>query len=185
MTGPHSPTRPGRQALVAAGGGHPGKWVTLLREAVPKVSGVAVLAVSQTPAHHTYWKEIQGVARALKMTPQRLEVAGPDEIENAFSRLGLGRVQGLIVLPHAITSTRRAEIARLAAKHRLAGMYPDRQYVEGDGLMSYAANFSDLHRRTAAIVDKILKRRYQQTFQSSTPPSSSSSSISRPRRRLA
>jgi hypothetical protein len=84
---------------------------------------------------------------------------GPDEIENAFSRLGLGRVQGLIVLPHAITSTRRAEIARLAAKHRLAGMYPDRQYVEGDGLMSYAANFSDLHRRTAAIVDKILKRR--------------------------
>jgi ABC-type uncharacterized transport system substrate-binding protein len=159
--------------------------VTLLREAVPKVSGVAVLAVSQTPAHHTYWKEIQGVARALKMTPQRLEVAGPDEIENAFSRLGLGRVQGLIVLPHAITSTRRAEIARLAAKHRLAGMYPDRQYVEGDGLMSYAANFSDLHRRTAAIVDKILKRRYQQTFQSSTPPSSSSSSISRPRRRLA
>jgi hypothetical protein len=77
MTGPHSPTRPGRQALVAAEGGHPGKWVTLLREAVPKVSGVAVLAVSQTPAHHTYWKEIQGVARALKMTPQRLEVAGP------------------------------------------------------------------------------------------------------------
>ena len=97
------------------------------------------------------------MAKALKMTPQRLEVAGPDEIENAFSRLGLGRVQGLIVLPHAITSTHRAEIARLATKHRLAGMYPDRQYVEGDGPMSYAANFSDLHRRTAAIVDKVLK----------------------------
>ena len=45
----------------------------------------------------------------------------------------------------------------LAAKHRLPWMYPDGQYVEAGGLMSYAANFSDLHRRTAAVVDKILK----------------------------
>ncbi len=45
----------------------------------------------------------------------------------------------------------------LAAKHRLPGMYPDSQYVQAGGLMSYAANFSDLHRRAATYVDRILK----------------------------
>jgi len=134
-----------------------GKWVALLREAVPKVSRVAVLAVSQTPGHHTNWIEIQGAAKALKITPQRQEVAGPDEIEHAFASLVKGRAQGLIVLPHAVTNARRAQIVGLAAKHRLPGMYPDGQYVEAGGLMSYAANFSDLHRRAATFVDKILK----------------------------
>jgi ABC-type uncharacterized transport system substrate-binding protein len=134
-----------------------GKWVTLLREAVPTISRFIVLAVSQTPAHDRMRTEIQGAAKALKVTVQRQEVTGPDDIENAFAHLVTGRSQGLIVLPHAVTSTRRAQIVGLAAKHRLAGMYPDRQYVEAGGLMSYAANFSDLHRRTAAVVDKILK----------------------------
>jgi len=134
-----------------------GKWVALLREAVPKVSRVAVLAVSQTPGHHTNWIEIQGAAKALKITPQRQEVAGPDEIEHAFASLVKGRAQGLIVLPHAVTNARRAQIVGLAAKHWLPGIYPDGQYVEAGGLMSYAANFSDLHRRAATFVDKILK----------------------------
>ncbi len=134
-----------------------GKWVELLREAVPKLSRVAVLAVSQTPGHRPIWIEIQGAAKALKVTPQRQEVAGPDEIEQAFASLIKGRAQGLIVLPHAVTNTRRTQIVGLAAKHRLPGMYPDSQYVEAGGLMSYAATFSDLHRRAATYVDKILK----------------------------
>ncbi len=134
-----------------------GKWVELLREAVPKLSRVAVLAVSQTPPHRTIWTEIQGAAKALKVTPQRQEVAGPDEIEQAFASLIKGRAQGLIVLPHAVTNTRRTQIVGLAAKHRLPGMYPDSQYVEAGGLMSYAATFPDLHRRAATYVDKILK----------------------------
>jgi putative ABC transport system substrate-binding protein len=133
------------------------KWVELLREAVPKVSRVAVLAVSQTPAARTTWIEIQGAAKALNVTPQRQEVAGPDEIEHAFASLVKGRAQGLIVLPHAVTNARRTQIVSLAAKHRLPGMYPDGQYVEAGGLMSYAANFSDLHRRAATYVDRILK----------------------------
>jgi putative ABC transport system substrate-binding protein len=134
-----------------------GKRVALLREAAPKVSRVAVLVVSQTPAHNNMWRDIQGAAKTLTMTSQRQEVAGPDEIEQAFDRLVKGRAQGLIVLPHAVTNARRAQIVGLAAKHRLPGMYPDGQYVEAGGLMSYATNFSDLHRRAAAVVDKILK----------------------------
>ncbi len=134
------------------------KWVELLREAAPKVSRVAVLTVSQTPAaHNTRWREIQGAAKALKATPQRHEIAGPEEIERVFASLIKGRAQGLIVLPHAVTNARRTQIVSLAAEHRLPGMYPDSQYVEAGGLMSYAANFSDLHRRAATFVDKILK----------------------------
>jgi putative ABC transport system substrate-binding protein len=140
------------------------KWVELLREAVPRVSRIAVLTISQTRAADTQWREIQGAAQASKATPQRHEIAGPDEIGHVFASLIKGRAQGLIVLPHAVTNARRTQIVSLAAEHRLPGMYPDSQYVEAGGqyveaggLMSYAANFSDLHRRAATVVDKILK----------------------------
>ncbi len=133
-----------------------GKWLELLREAAPKISRVAVLAFSQ-PSHRTYWTELQAAAQALKVTPQRQEVAGPDEIEHAFASLIKGRAQGLIVLPHAVTLDRRTQIVGLAAKHRLPGMYPFSSFVEAGGLMSYGTNFSDLHRRAATYVDKILK----------------------------
>src|SRR4030095_4298603 len=101
-----------------------GKWIELLREAVPKISRVAVLAVAQTASHRTYWAQIQAAAQALRVTPQRQEVAGPDEIDHAFANLIKGRPQGLIVLPHAVTIERRTQIVDLSAKNRLAGMYP-------------------------------------------------------------
>ena len=134
-----------------------GKWVELLRQAVPKVSRVAVLAVSQTPVHRVIWTEIQVAAQALRVSPQRQEVAGPDEIEHAFASLVKGRADGLIVLPHAFTGTRRTQIVGLAAKNRLPAMYPWREFVDAGGLMSYGTNLSDLHRRAAGYVDKILK----------------------------
>ena len=89
-------------------------------------------------------------------SPARRDSWG-DEIEPAFVNLIKGRAQGLIVLPHAVTNANRARIASLAAGHRLPGMYPDSEYVEAGGLMSYAPNYSDQHRRAAAFVDKILK----------------------------
>src|SRR6266478_637712 len=134
-----------------------GKWLELLKEAVPKVSRLAVLAVSQTTAHRTFWAEIQSAAQALKVTPQRIEVAGPDEIEDAFASLIKGRPQGLIVLPHAVTFDRRTQIVALAAKHRLPGMFSASLYVEAGGLMSYGTSLIDLSRRAATYVDKILK----------------------------
>jgi putative ABC transport system substrate-binding protein len=134
-----------------------GKWVELLKETVPKISRLAVLAVSQTQSHRTYWTKIQAAAQALKVAPQRQEVAGPDEIEQAFTTLVKGRPQGLIVLPNFITIERRMQIVGLAAKHRLPGMYPFSLFVGAGGLMSYGTNLADLHRRAATYVDKILK----------------------------
>ena len=133
------------------------KWMELLSEAVPKISRIAVLAVSQAAANQQFWLEMQGAARALKLTLQLQEVAGPDDIQLAFDRLVADRAQGLIVLAHAVTNARRGQIVSLAAKHRLPGMYPDSQYVEAGGLMSYTADYSDLHRRAATYVDRLLK----------------------------
>lgn len=133
------------------------KWLELLREAVPRITRAAVLAVPQDPAHDRMRMEIERAATALKVTVQRQAVIGPDDVEPAFADLVKGGAQGLIVLPHAVTNARRTQIASLATKNRLAGMYPDGQYVEAGGLISYAANFSDLHRRAATYVDRILK----------------------------
>jgi putative ABC transport system substrate-binding protein len=134
-----------------------GKRLELLRETVPKISRIAVLAVSGGSAQRTQWKEIQAAAKAVKVGPQYVEVAGPDEIEHAFATFIKGRAQGLIVLPRAVTVERRAQIVALAAKHRLPGIYSDRLYVEAGGLMSYGRKISDLHRQAATYVDKILK----------------------------
>ena len=133
------------------------KWMELLTEAVPKTSRIAVLAVSQSPNHRRFWLEMQGAAGAVKLTLQRQEVAGPDDLEPAFARLVADRAQGLIVLPSAVTNALRTQILSLAAKHRLPGMYPNSQYVKAGGLMSYAADNSDLHRRAATYVDRLLK----------------------------
>jgi putative tryptophan/tyrosine transport system substrate-binding protein len=144
------------------------KWVELLREAVPTVSRVAVLTVSRDLAVHPdrrecsnqncrLWYEVEGAAKAVKAIPQLQAIVEPDEIEHAFANLIKDRAQGLIVLPHAVTNANRARIASLAAGNRLPGMYPDSEYVEAGGLMSYAPNYSDQHRRAATFVDKILK----------------------------
>jgi hypothetical protein len=98
-----------------------GKWLELLSEAAPKISRVAVLAVSQTPAHHTFWTEIQVAAKALKMTTEREEIAGPDAIEDAFVSFIKGRAQGLIVLPHAVTFTYRTQIVSLSGEEPATG----------------------------------------------------------------
>jgi putative tryptophan/tyrosine transport system substrate-binding protein len=134
-----------------------GKWLELLREAVPKMSRVAVLAVADMPSHATYWTEIQSAAQTLKVIPQRQDVRTPDDIQQAFAALAKGRPQGIIVLPHAVTIERRAQIVELAAKHRLPGMYPFNLFVSAGGFMSYGPDLANLHRRAATYVDKILK----------------------------
>ena len=134
-----------------------GKWVSILKETTPKLSRIAVLAISQTSSHRTYWAEIQATAQSLKIIPQRYELGSPDEIEGVFANFMKGRAQGFIILPHFVTIERRKQIVQLAEKHQLPGIYPFSLFVEAGGLMSYGTSLADLHRRAAAYVDKILK----------------------------
>ncbi len=133
------------------------KWVELLKETAPRISRVAALVVPATPAHAAMWREIQGTAAALQVTPQAMEVRGPGDIERAFAALSRERNTGLIVLPHPVTVGNLQQILRLTLKARLPVIHAWREFPEGGGLMSYGPSLTDLYRRAAVFVDKILK----------------------------
>jgi ABC-type uncharacterized transport system substrate-binding protein len=134
-----------------------GKQVELLKEIVPKLSRVAVLGSSTNPGNAQALKEIDLAAKAFKVQLQYLEVQEPKEIEAVFHAASKGRADAVLVLLNPVALSHRKQIADLAAKNRLPAMYYAPDYVEGGGLMSYGVSFTDLYRRAATYVDKILK----------------------------
>jgi putative ABC transport system substrate-binding protein len=134
-----------------------GKRLELLKEIIPRISRVAVLANVVDPAQATSIKEIDAVGQSLGVQLQILNVQKPDEIENAFSSMVRGKVGALSVLTPAMFVLNRARIVELAAKSRLPAMYPDSRFTDVGGLMSYGPNNAERYRRAAYYVDKILK----------------------------
>jgi putative ABC transport system substrate-binding protein len=132
-----------------------GKRLELLKEAVPKISRVAVL---MNPAFHaTLLKEVDSVAKGLGVQLQLLEVQTPGDLDNAFSAMAKGRVNALAVWASPIFFTQRNKILDFAAKSRVASMFEQKEYVEAGGLMSYGINVADLFYRSATYVDRVLK----------------------------
>ena len=135
-----------------------GKHLELLKEAVPKVSRVAVLsAPAINPANAAYLRETQAAAQALGVTLQFYEVRDPKEFEGAFAAMTKSRAGALLVQAHPFIYVHARRIVDLAAKSRLPAVYPFRESVEAGGLMAYAVNAPDMFRRAATYVDKILK----------------------------
>jgi putative tryptophan/tyrosine transport system substrate-binding protein len=133
------------------------KRLELLKEAFPKVSRVAVLFDVTDAVSALEFKETQVAAQALGVTLQSMEVRGPEDFESAFLALARERANGLLTFAHALTIPNRKQIADLAAKSRLPAMYGLTEFAEAGGLMAYGPNLSDLFRRAATYVDKILK----------------------------
>jgi putative tryptophan/tyrosine transport system substrate-binding protein len=133
-----------------------GKRLELLKESVPKLLRVAVLGTS-TPTSAQVLREIEVAAAALKVQLQYVSVRGPEDIETAFREATGGRANGVLVLNSAILNSRRIQIVNLATRSRLPAMYAVPEYVEDGGLMSYSVSYTDLYRRAAVYVDKILK----------------------------
>jgi putative ABC transport system substrate-binding protein len=134
-----------------------GKRLEILREVVPKLSRVAVLGSSTATGYAQTLKEIEPAAKAFKMQLQFLDVLHAKDIETAFQAASKGRAQGVLTLNSAILGSQRAQIAELAVKTRLPVMYHQSDFVEVGGLIFYGVNVSDLNRRAATYVDKILK----------------------------
>ncbi len=135
-----------------------GKQLELLKEASPKIiSRVAVLSDSAIPGNALWLGEMKVAAKALRITLQPVDIHRPDDFERAFSAIKKEHASALSVLRNGVNNNYRARIVDFAAKSRLPAMYPDREYVEVGGLMSYGPNFADLYRRAATYVDKILK----------------------------
>ena len=134
-----------------------GKRLELLKEAFPKVSRVGVFWNPASPSNALGWKETEAAARPAAVKLQSLEVRSPDDFERVFRAATKERVNAFIVIRDNVTNIGKQKIIAFAAKHRLPAMYPDTEYVENGGLMSYAPDFLDIFRRAATHVDKILK----------------------------
>ena len=134
-----------------------GKRLELLKESFPKLSRVAVLLYPATPSSKVTMEETEQAARLLKVHLQPVGVETSNELENAFSAMNKKHAEALIKLPSAVLTSYRKQIVELAAKNRLPAMYEDRIIAEDGGLMSYGTDITDLYRRAATYVDKILK----------------------------
>ncbi len=100
---------------------------------------------------------MEGVAKALRLELLSLEVRSLDDFESAFARAKKERAQALITPPNPLIANQHRQVLDFVAKNRLPAMYPNSEFVEAGGLMSYAPNYTDLFRRAADYVDKILK----------------------------
>jgi len=133
-----------------------GKRLELLKEVVPTTSRIGILSVTNPDSNAL--KEYEPTARALKIELQSLEVRGPTpDLEGAFRDTAKGRMNALITVANRVFVPYRKKIADLAIKNRLPSMYEASHYVEAGGVMSYSANDTEIYRRAAWYVDKILK----------------------------
>jgi putative ABC transport system substrate-binding protein len=136
-----------------------GKRMELLKEIVPKLSRVAVFGTLIQPETAQALRETEIAARAFGVKLQYLDVLDPKDIETVFRAARKGRAEAILVLGSAVLNSRRTQVIDLAVKSRLPAIYPQSEYVEDGGLVSYATNLTALWRRAATYVDKILKGR--------------------------
>ena len=134
-----------------------GKRLELLKESFPKVARVALLWQSGGTRGNLTLTEMEAAAKVLGLKLQSLPVRSLDDFEGAFARAERDGAQALITTPNPLINTQQRQVLDFAAKNRLPAMYQTSEWVEAGGLMSYAPNFTDLWRRAADFVDKILK----------------------------
>jgi len=134
-----------------------GKYLELLREAVPRVSRMAVIRNPDNPAITPQVQAMEVAARALGVELHLLAVRKAHEFDGAFSVMVQKRAGALVVLPDPLSQSQRVKIAELALKHRLPSMYGLTEHVEAGGLMAYGVDLRQHCRRVATFVDKILK----------------------------
>ena len=102
-------------------------------------------------------RELERAAGLFGVKLQFLDIPGPNDIEAAFRATGKERADAVLVLQSFVLNSRRKQIVDVAIKSRLPAIYYAPEWVEDGGLMSYGVSFTDLNRRAAIYVDKILK----------------------------
>jgi len=140
----------GQQADIAA------KRLELLREVVPSLHRLAIVANVGNPYAILELGEIQGAARALGLEAATFEIRRAEDVAPAFRALK-GRADALYVINDPLVNTNRVRIIISALGARLPTMHGSREHVEAGGLMSFGPNYPDLFRRTADYVNKILR----------------------------
>ncbi|MBI3326418.1 MAG: ABC transporter substrate-binding protein, partial [Nitrospinae bacterium] len=149
--------RPGGNVTGLGGGPSAPKRLQLLKEAVPKVTRVAVLWNPANPSNQAGLKDIEEAAKVLGLQLHLVAVREPAELDTAFSAMMHERANALLVFGDILFFAHRTRLVELAAKNRLPTMYNGTEYVKAGGPMSYTANAIERERRAAVYIDKILK----------------------------
>jgi putative ABC transport system substrate-binding protein len=136
-----------------------GKRLEILKEAVPKAARVAVLVDTNDPSHANILENIEPEARALSVRLQRVEASAGEAFDKAFSAMIQARADALLIPENAMFSANRQRIAERAISKRLPTAAGGAHFADAGSLLSYGANVGDLCRRSATVVDKILKGR--------------------------
>jgi putative tryptophan/tyrosine transport system substrate-binding protein len=132
------------------------KRLELIKEVIPSASRIAILWVPNS-ATRPQVKDLEAAAPSLGVRLASHPVQRPADIAQAFTKMKNERVAAVLLLGDALLTANIPAIAELALKQRLPAMYTTRPFVQAGGLMSYGADFTDLFRRSATYVDKILK----------------------------
>ncbi len=133
------------------------KGLELLISAVPRAKRIAVLWNPDSPSHTPGLKALEEAARPLQLQLQTVVARTGADLESAFSAMARAHAQAVLVIPFGTYTAERQRMAELALRHRLPTSFGVRDHVEAGGLMSYGPDYSDLVRRGAIYVDKILK----------------------------
>jgi putative tryptophan/tyrosine transport system substrate-binding protein len=135
-----------------------GKWLELLSEIVSGLKRVAFIfnPDTATPAS-VYMPSFETAARSLKVEPIIAHIHSDVEIETAINALGREPGAGLVVIPDVFTLAHRATIISAAARNNVSAVYWGSDFARDGGLLSYGADWPDLHRRAASYVDRILR----------------------------
>lgn len=134
-----------------------GKRIELLKEAVPRISRLAVLWNPANPTHAEALRESQATAKTLGLQTVPVPVQTAADVDGAFATVARERATALFVLDDTILFIARQRISDLALRHRLPLVSGISGYADAGGLMTYGAKQSDLYRRAAIFVDRILK----------------------------
>jgi len=132
------------------------KRLEMLKDAVPKLARVGLLRPSSASIQ---LKELRPAAMALKLKLEEIEIQLVDTrgLESAFQTAKQKRVNAILTTTTRTFFAERKRIVELVGKYRLPAIYPEKDYIDEGGLMSYGADFDDLFRRAAIYVNKILK----------------------------
>jgi putative ABC transport system substrate-binding protein len=134
-----------------------GKRVELLKELRPGNSMAAFLVNMGNPVAPVQWEETKKAAQTLGIEVTLLDVETKDDIPRAFEAASARHVDTLLVGIDALTQENRQLIADLAAKYRMAAIYPSKEFVDAGGLMAYGVSYPDLYFRAASLIDKIFR----------------------------
>lgn len=133
------------------------KRLALLKEAVPAMVRVAVLANAAIPPAEIAMQELETTAKVLGVQIQFVPIKGVKGIEQAFGEIARQHADGIVVFPDPLTFSNEAAITGFALKSRISAMYGAMEFVQAGGLMSYGPSYQEMFRRGASYVDRILK----------------------------